>query len=126
MRRREFVAGFGGAAVAWPLAARAQPQTKPTIGWLAVLPGGLPREVVDAFCRGLAEVGFLDRDVTIEYHTSDGHNERLPAIAVDLVRRRPAAIVAPTGSAALAAKAATQTIPIIFGAGNDPQLSLAW
>jgi putative tryptophan/tyrosine transport system substrate-binding protein len=120
MKRREFIAGLSGAA-AWPLAARAQQQTKPTIGWLDVRPGGQPREYVEAFRRGLAEVGFSEgRDVTVEYRTADGHFERLPALAADLVRRRPAAIIAGPNIAALAAKAATLDIPIIFTVGSDP------
>jgi putative tryptophan/tyrosine transport system substrate-binding protein len=120
MRRRDFIAGLGGAAVL-PLAARAQQQTKPIIGWLDVRPGRPPREWVEGFRRGLAEVGFSEgRDVTVEYRTADTHNERLPVLAADLVRRRLAAIVAPTGISALAAKAATRDIPVIFLAGNDP------
>jgi putative tryptophan/tyrosine transport system substrate-binding protein len=120
MRRREFIAGLGSAA-GWPLLVSAQQQTKPTIGWLDVRPGGPLRETVEGFRRGLAEAGFSEgRDVTVEYRTADGHYERLQALAADLIRRRPAAIVAPTGITALAAKAATRDIPIIFGAGNDP------
>ena len=120
MRRREFTAGLGGAA-AWPLLVRAQQQTKPIIGWLDVRPGGPARESVEGFRRGLAEVGFSEgRDVTVEYHTGDGNLERLPALAAGLVRRRPAAIVAGTSGGALAAKAATRDIPIIFSVGTDP------
>jgi putative ABC transport system substrate-binding protein len=120
MKRREFIAGLGVAA-AWPLAARAQQQTQPVIGWLDLQPGGPPRDQVDGFRRGLAEVGFSEgRDVTVEYLTADGHPERLLMLAADLVRQRPAAIVARTGPSALAAKAATREIPIIFGVGNDP------
>jgi hypothetical protein len=92
MRRRDFIAGLGSAAV-WPLAARARQQTKPTVIWFDVRPGLEPRENVEAFRRGLAQVGFSEgRDVTVEYHTADGHYERLPALASDLVRQRPAAI----------------------------------
>jgi putative tryptophan/tyrosine transport system substrate-binding protein len=120
MRRREFIAGIGGAAV-WPIAARAQQRTRPIIGWLDVQPGGPRPEFVEGFRRGLAELGFSEgRDVTVEYHTSDGHNERLPALAADVVRRRPTAIVVITTPAALAAKAATRDIPIIFWLGSDP------
>jgi putative tryptophan/tyrosine transport system substrate-binding protein len=120
MKRREFIAGLGSVA-AWPLVARAQRQTKLTIAWLDVRPGGPPREYVEGFRRGLAEIGFSEgRDVTVEYHSADGHFERLPALAADLVRRRPAAIIAATGLAASAAKAATQDIPIIFFAAADP------
>jgi putative tryptophan/tyrosine transport system substrate-binding protein len=120
MIRREFIAGLGS-AVAWPLAAGAQQRTTPTIAWLDIRPGGPLREEIERFRRGLADVGFsVGRDVTLEYHTSDGHNERLPALAADMVRRRPATIMALGASAALAAKAATRDIPIIFIAGNDP------
>jgi putative ABC transport system substrate-binding protein len=119
MQRREFIAGLAGAA-AWPLAALAQ-QTKPTVVWFDVRPGVPPPEVVEAFRRGLAQVGFSEgRDVTIEYHTTDGHYERLPELASDLVRRRPTAIFVVGALTALAAKTATQTIPIIFQMGVDP------
>jgi putative ABC transport system substrate-binding protein len=76
LRRREFIAGLGGAA-AWPLAVNAQQQTKPIIGWLSTRPGVPGRGVVDGFRRGLAEIGFLEgRDVTVEYHTVEGHLEQ--------------------------------------------------
>jgi putative ABC transport system substrate-binding protein len=122
LRRREFVAGLGGTAAAWPLAAHAQQQTKPTIGWLNTQPGGVqPRDVIDAFRRGLAEIGFLEgRDVTVEYHTVEGHLEQLPSLAADLVRRRVAVILAQTTDSALAAKEATRTIPVVFIIGTDP------
>src|SRR5262249_48879744 len=104
----------------WPLVVRAQQRTKPTVGWLDARPGGPPPVVVEGFRRGLAEVGFSEgRDVAVEYHTADGHFERLPALAADLVRRRPAAIIA-VGFAALAVKAATREIPIIFSNAADP------
>jgi putative ABC transport system substrate-binding protein len=120
IRRREFIAGLGGVA-AWPLTALAQQQTKPTVIWLTLGPGLPPLEAVEAFRRGLAQVGFSEgRDVTVQYLNADGKAERLPALAADVVNRRPAAIFAATGPAALAAKAATQTIPIIFGVGADP------
>jgi putative ABC transport system substrate-binding protein len=120
MKRREFIAGLGGAA-AWPLLVRAQQQTKPTIGWLDITPEGPARSAVEGFRRGLAEIGFSEgRDVTVEYHLADGHFERLPALAADRVRRRPAAIIAPTGILASVAKAATRDIPIIFVAAVDP------
>jgi putative tryptophan/tyrosine transport system substrate-binding protein len=120
MRRREFIAGLGGAA-GWPLLVRAQQQTKPTIGWLDNLSGGPPPESVEGLRRGLAEAGFsAGRDVTVEYHTANGHFDPLPALAADLVLRRPAAIIAIGITPALAAKAATRDIPIIFIAGVDP------
>ncbi len=104
-----------------PLLVRAQQQTKPTIGWLDVWPWGPLPEFAEGLRQGLAEVGFSEgRDVTVEYRTADGHPERLSALAADMVRRRPAAILAPQGITALAAKAATPDIPIIFIAGNDP------
>src|SRR6516225_5480654 len=97
IRRREFIAGLSGAA-AWPLAVSAQQQTKPTIGWLNTQPGVLPRQVIDPFRRGLAEIGLLEgRDVTVEYHTAEGHLEQLPSLVSDLVRRRVAVILAVTG-----------------------------
>jgi len=120
LRRREFIAGLGGAAV-WPLAARAQQSAMPVIGWLSTQPGVWPRLVIDTFRRGLAEIGFLEgRDVTIEYHTAEGHLEQLPALVADLVRRRVAVILALTGDSALAAKAATPTIPVVFIISGDP------
>jgi putative ABC transport system substrate-binding protein len=119
MRRREFIAGLGAAG--WPLLVRAQQQTKPVIGWLDVPARGPPREAVEGFRRGLAEVGFSEgRDVTVEYHVADGYPERFSALAANLVRRRPAAIIAISSPAASAAKAATRDIPIIFTVGNDP------
>ena len=117
MRRRDFIAG---AMAAWPLTALAQQQTKPTVIWFD-LQAFAASEGFEAFRRGLAQVGFSEgRDVTVEYLTADGHFERLPALAAEVVNRRPAAILAVTGPAALAAKAATQTIPIIFAVGPDP------
>jgi putative tryptophan/tyrosine transport system substrate-binding protein len=119
MRRREFIAGLG--AVAWPMAARGQETAVPVIGWLDVGSEGPPRELVEAFRRGLAEIGFsVGRDVTIEYYLADGHPERLSALASDLVRRRPAVIIASQGFVASVAKEATREIPIIFGTGTDP------
>ena len=118
MRRREFIAGLGAAA--WPLLVRAQQRTNPVIAWLDTRPGGPLPESVERFRRGLAEAGFSEgRDVTVEYHIADGHPERLPALAADLVRRRVAAIIG-NGFVALAAKAATQDIPITFTVGTDP------
>src|SRR5215468_859291 len=117
--RREFISGLGAAG--WPLLVRAQQRTKPTIGWLDIQPGGPQPEFVEGFRRGLAEAGFSEgRNVTVEYQTADGHFERLQALAADLVSRRPAAIIARSDPAALAAKAATGDIPIIFDSGDDP------
>jgi ABC-type uncharacterized transport system substrate-binding protein len=120
MRRREFITVIGGAAAAWPLGTRAQ-QAVPVIGYLA---SGLPnsaRDPTQAFRRGLSEAGYDEgRNVTIEYRWGDGYG-RLAEMAVDLVQRRVAAIVAAGGvPSAQAAKAATTTIPIIFAVGGDP------
>jgi len=120
MRRREFLGALGSAAAVWPIAARGQ-QTKPVIGFVntASPAGYLP--MANAFRDGLKETGFVDgQNVTIEFLWAEGHNERLPAIMADLVGRRVAVIAATSAPAALAAKAATTTIPIVFETGGDP------
>jgi putative ABC transport system substrate-binding protein len=120
MKRREFIAGLASTA-AWPFTALAQQQSKPTVIWFDLRPGLAPSEFVEGFRRGLAQVGFSEgRDVTVDYLTADGHNERLPALAAEVVNRRPTAIFAPTLGSSSAAKAATQTIPIIFAVVTDP------
>jgi putative ABC transport system substrate-binding protein len=116
--RREFITLLGGAA-AWPLAARAQQPTMPVVGYLSV--GAPPAHLLAVFKQSLAEAGFVEgRNVAIETPSADGCYDRLPALAADLVRRQVAVIVAITANPALAAKDATETIPIVFNVPEDP------
>jgi putative ABC transport system substrate-binding protein len=118
LRRREFIAGLGGAA-AWPLAARAQQPAMPVVGYLSHERPGVYSE--PEILKGLAEVGFVEgRNVAIDYHWVNGDYSLFPALAADFVRRRVSAIITFTTPAALAAKAATASIPIVFNLGGDP------
>jgi len=121
MQRRDFIKVIVGSAVAWPLAARAQRSVTPVIGLLSAREASEAPQLLTAFRQGLKELGFVEgQNITIEYRFAGNQNDQLPALAADLIHRQVTVIVAVTTPAALAAKAATTTVPIVFQAGADP------
>jgi putative tryptophan/tyrosine transport system substrate-binding protein len=121
IRRRELIAALGSAAAAWPLAARAQQPAMPVVGFIRDGTADASARYVAAFRKGLSEIGVVEgQNVTVEYHWLEGHYDRLPALMADLVRRQVAVMATLGNLPTLAAKAATATIPIVFGVGEDP------
>jgi len=126
MRRRDFIKGVAGSAFTWPIATRAQQPGMPIVGFLSARSQKDSMNLAPAFRAGLGEIGYNEgQNVTIEYRWAEGHYDRLPEFAGELLAHRVAAIVASSSAGALAAKAATSAIPIVFLTGEDPvQLGL--
>src|SRR5215510_13532319 len=122
VRRRDFITLFCGAAIAWPLSARAQrADRKPVVGFLNAAIADHYTKFTNEFRRGLREMGFVEgQNVSVEFRWAEGHYERLPDLAADLISQRVAVIAATSTPAALVAKKATTTIPIVFTTGSDP------